>query len=94
MGSIMTCQIILTDRHDGVWDRSIVAGVTSLEITFSHFVLQLCVNIVQSLEIAIVVYAVFQQKYVGNIFLIYFLIWLQGLCGMAYGKSICNSIML
>lgn len=82
----MTAQIILTDRHDGVWDRSIVAGVTSLEITCSHFVLQLCVNIVQTLEIILVVYAVFQQKYVGNIYLLYLLAWLQGLCGMAYGK--------
>lgn len=40
MGGIMTSQIIISDRHDGVWDRSIVAGVTALEITLTHFALQ------------------------------------------------------
>lgn len=86
IGSIMTAQIVLTDRHDGVWDRSIVAGVTSLEITFSHFVLQLCINVVQSLELMIVVYGIFQQNYDGNLLLMYFIVWLQGLCGMSYGR--------
>ncbi|KAJ8945137.1 hypothetical protein NQ318_001602 [Aromia moschata] len=85
MGAIMTSQIIITDRHDGVWDRSIVAGVTSLEITITHFVLQACVVVIQALEMMVVVYAVVQQSYNGNIWLMYFIVFLQGLCGMSYG---------
>lgn len=85
MGAIMTSQIIITDRHDGVWDRSIVAGVTSLEITITHFVLQACVLLVQVLEMLIMVYAVARQDYVGYMWLIYFIVYLQGLCGMSYG---------
>ncbi|XP_018577430.1 ABC transporter G family member 23 isoform X2 [Anoplophora glabripennis] len=85
MGAIMTSQIIITDRHDGVWDRSIVAGVTSLEITLTHFILQASILVIQVFEMLIVVYAIVQQNYVGYMWLIYFIVFLQGLCGMSYG---------
>ncbi|KAJ8920069.1 hypothetical protein NQ315_011723 [Exocentrus adspersus] len=85
MGAMMTSQIIITDRHDGVWDRSIVAGVTSLEITVTHFILQASVLIIQVIEMLIVVYAVIKQDYAGYMWLMYFIVYLQGLCGMSYG---------
>ncbi|CAG9862958.1 unnamed protein product [Phyllotreta striolata] len=85
MGAMMTSQIIITDRHDGVWDRSIVAGVTSMEITITHLVLQATICIFQTLELLIVVFAVYQQEYLGSLWLIYLMIYLQGICGMSYG---------
>ncbi|CAH1102725.1 unnamed protein product [Psylliodes chrysocephalus] len=85
MGAMMTSQIIITDRHDGVWDRSIVAGVTSLEITITHMVLQASICIFQTLELLVVVYAIYQQEYVGSLWLMYLMIYLQGICGMSYG---------
>lgn len=93
MGAIMTSQIIITDRHDGVWDRSIVAGVTSIEITLTHLALQACIAVIQALEALFIVYIVYNQDYVGNMFLIYFIVYLEGICGMAYGKyfSISNN---
>ncbi|XP_074031882.1 uncharacterized protein [Leptinotarsa decemlineata] len=85
MGAIMTSQIIITDRHDGVWDRSIVAGVTSIEITLTHLVLQATIIVVQTLELVLIVYVIFQQEYLGSMWLIYFMVYMQGVCGMAYG---------
>ncbi|CAG9829056.1 unnamed protein product [Diabrotica balteata] len=85
MGAIMTSQIIITDRHDGVWDRSIVAGVTSLEITITHLVLQASICIIQTAELLIVVYLIYQQEYLGSLWLMYLMVYLQGICGMAYG---------
>ncbi|KAI2474061.1 ABC transporter G family member 23-like [Diabrotica virgifera virgifera] len=85
MGAIMTSQIIITDRHDGVWDRSIVAGVTSLEITITHLVLQASICIIQTAELLVVVYLIYQQEYSGSLWLMYVMVYLQGICGMAYG---------
>lgn len=87
MGAMMTSQIIITDRKEGVWDRSIVAGVTSLEITITHFILQAVLMVIQSSEILIMMFFVFQHTYVGNPVLIFLLSYLSGVCGMAYGKE-------
>lgn len=85
MGAMMTSQIIITDRREGVWDRSIVAGVTSLEITLTHFILQASIMVIQSLEVLAMVFFVYQHTFVGNGFLIFFIAYLNGICGMAYG---------
>ncbi|XP_056637728.1 uncharacterized protein LOC130445863 [Diorhabda sublineata] len=85
MGAIMTSQIIITDRHDGVWDRSIVAGVSSLEITITHLIIQASICIIQTGELLFVVFLIYRQEYFGSIWLIYFMVYLQGVCGMAYG---------
>ncbi|CAG9819085.1 unnamed protein product [Phaedon cochleariae] len=85
MGAMMTSQIIIMDRHEGVWDRSIVAGVTSMEITVTHLMLQASIAIFQTVEMLIVVFAIYQQTYSGSILLIYLMVYLQGICGMCYG---------
>ncbi|CAG9829052.1 unnamed protein product [Diabrotica balteata] len=85
MGSMMTSQIIITDRHDGVWDRSIVAGVTSLEITLTHIVLQASVCVIQAAEALFVAYLYYKHAFMGNLVLMYALIYLSGICGISYG---------
>ncbi|VEN54162.1 unnamed protein product [Callosobruchus maculatus] len=85
MGAMMTSQTIITDRHDGVWDRSTVAGVTSLEITLTHFLLQASVSLVQALELIVMAFAVFQMEYIGQMWLIFLIVYMQGICGMSYG---------
>ncbi|KAI2474062.1 ATP binding cassette (ABC) protein subfamily G member, 23-like [Diabrotica virgifera virgifera] len=85
MGSMMTSQIIITDRHEGVWDRSIVAGVTSLEITLTHIVLQASVCVIQAVEALLVAYLYYQHEFMGNMLLMFFLIYLSGICGISCG---------
>ncbi|XP_066145077.1 ABC transporter G family member 23-like [Euwallacea fornicatus] len=85
MGAMMTSQIIITDRKDGIWDRSVVAGITSLEITLTHFILQACIMVVQASEVLILIFAIYKYPIEGSPWLIFFIAYLAGICGMVYG---------
>lgn len=81
----MTSQIIITDRKEGVWDRSIVAGVTSLEITLTHFILQAAIMAIQCTEVLIMVFPAYHSTHLGSPGAIFCITYLAGVCGMAYG---------
>ncbi|CAG9856408.1 unnamed protein product [Phyllotreta striolata] len=96
-GSMMTSQILITEKLEGVWDRSIIAGATSLELIISHFSFQACIAVIQSLEVIILLYGIYQYEYVGSLFLVYALIYLEGICGMAFGLFVsasCSNISM
>nr|XP_023029076.1 ABC transporter G family member 23-like [Leptinotarsa decemlineata] len=84
-GSIITCQIIVTEREEGIWDRSIVAGVTSLEITVSHLVLQACLALIPVIEILCLIFWIYQYTNVGSYWLLFLILYLTELSGMCYG---------
>ncbi|XP_056637330.1 ABC transporter G family member 20-like isoform X2 [Diorhabda sublineata] len=88
MGCIMTCIIIVEEKCEGIWDRSIIAGVTSLELSMSHLIYQIIFMIVMTIELMILVFCVFRQPYVGSLWLIFALIYLQGLAGIVLGFGI------
>lgn len=88
MGTFMTCIIILDEKCEGIWDRSIIAGVTSLELSMSHLIYQITFMVVMSLELIILVFFVFCQPYAGSLWLIFALIYLQGLAGIMLGFGI------
>lgn len=85
MGAMMTSQIIITDRKDGIWDRSVVAGITSLEITLTHFILQAGIMLVQTTEVVILIFVIYGYTYEGSVLLIFIISLLSGICGMVYG---------
>ncbi|KRT81367.1 hypothetical protein AMK59_5794, partial [Oryctes borbonicus] len=85
MGTIMTSTIIITDRLEGVWDRSIVAGVSSFEILLTHFATQILIIILQVIEIMVLTFVIYRTEYVGSLALITCLLALEGLCGMCFG---------
>lgn len=85
MGTTMTSTIIITDRLEGVWERSIVAGVSSFEILLTHFATQMIIVAIQVIEVIILTFAVYKMEYVGSIALICCFIALEGLCGMCFG---------
>lgn len=92
MGATNTSSIIITDRLEGVWDRSIVAGVSSLEILLTHFVTQFLLIVIQTGIILIVTFAIYQTEFIGNFATIIVIILLQGGCGMAFGKHPIQSL--
>lgn len=84
MGTIITTIVILQERLEGIWDRSIVAGVSSFEITLSHFALQATVCLIQASEI--VAFMRIYVSYGTNIwFQIWFILYLQSIAGMSFG---------
>lgn len=72
---------------EGIWDRSIVAGATSLEIIISHFAVQSVVAAVQLSEIMIILFAIAKKEVAGSLTAIIFLAFIQSIGGMSWGKK-------
>lgn len=81
-----TATIIVTDRIEGVWDRSVVAGVSVLEIVIVHFITQFLIIVVQSMEVLIITFGIMKADYTGSLITVTVLIMLQGACGISTGK--------
>ncbi|CAG9829049.1 unnamed protein product [Diabrotica balteata] len=88
MGVLMTCVIIVDEKCEGIWDRSIVAGVTALELSLSHLLYQTAFMIILSLDFLLFVFVIFGQPYIGSLWLIFALLYLQGLAGIMLGFAI------
>lgn len=83
----MTSQIIVKEKIDGVWDRSIIAGVSSLEITLSHLSIQCVIMLVECAEVMIMLRYVPGLEVAGSLWSLFLLKYLVGVCGMAYGTN-------
>ncbi|RWS05622.1 ABC transporter G family member 20-like protein [Dinothrombium tinctorium] len=89
----LTTLAFVLERKEGLLERSLVAGVTSLEFLISHVLTQLLVLFVQVCLLLIFTFLVFNIPSRGNFFLVVLLTLLQGICGMAFGlmiSSICK----
>ncbi|XP_072155467.1 ABC transporter G family member 20 isoform X2 [Bemisia tabaci] len=89
----LTSSALIIERMEGLLDRSWVAGVTPLEILFSHVITQFVVMVGQTALVLIFMIAVFGVECKGNLVLVVILTILQGLCGMCFGfviSAICE----
>ncbi|XP_075228676.1 ABC-type transporter snustorr isoform X1 [Lycorma delicatula] len=89
----LTSSALIIERMEGLLDRSWVAGVTPLEILFSHVITQFVVMCGQTALVLIFMIVVFGVECKGDIFLVIILTILQGLCGMCFGfviSAICE----
>lgn len=85
LGTLITCTVFINDRLDGIWNRSLVAGITTKEMLISHIVTQSCVVFCQCLETIILVLYVFGTKNNGSNLTFGGLLILNGICGMMFG---------
>ncbi|PIK48583.1 putative ABC transporter G family member 23-like isoform X2, partial [Apostichopus japonicus] len=84
----------VTERKEGLLDRSWVAGVTPSEVLIAHVCTQCLIMLVQMTSVIIFIFVVFKVPLLGNVFLIVLLTALQGLCGMAFGlciSAVCDN---
>ncbi|EEB10801.1 ABC transporter, putative [Pediculus humanus corporis] len=89
----LTSSALIIERTEGLLDRSWVAGVTPVEILFSHVVTQFVVMCGQTALVLIFMICVFQVECHGPLHWIVILTILQGLCGMCFGfviSAICE----
>ncbi|XP_003246532.1 ABC transporter G family member 20 isoform X2 [Acyrthosiphon pisum] len=89
----LTSSALIIERTEGLLDRSWVAGVTPLEILFSHVITQFVVMCGQTALVLIFMIIVFGVECKGDITLVITLTILQGLCGMCFGfviSAICE----
>ena len=71
---------------DGLFERSLVAGVDTMQILFSHALVQLSVMSIQILLVLIFTFLVFDIASRGPFILVILLLVFQGATGMAFGK--------
>ncbi|XP_025989491.1 ABC transporter G family member 20 [Solenopsis invicta] len=86
--------LIITDRLEGVWNRSMVQGVRTEEIVLSHILIQLVIVVIQITMMMLIFFVVWGVDYKGSIFVICFFLFLNGLCGLMFGfviSFVCNN---
>lgn len=88
--SIISLLIALpfTSCADGLFERSLVAGVDTMQILFSHALVQISVMSIQILLVLIFTFLVFDIPSRGPFVLVVLLLVFQGATGMAFGKCL------
>lgn len=82
---VFTVGAILMEKMAGLLERSLVAGVTVLEVVISHIIVQFIVLFIQTTLMIIVLFVIFDNPLVGNLGWTLSLLWLTGTSGMCYG---------
>ncbi|CAH2004698.1 unnamed protein product [Acanthoscelides obtectus] len=89
----VTSSVLITEKQEGLLDRSYVAGIGPAEILVCHVLTQFIIMLGQTVLVLIVMFAIFQLKCIGNLALVVALTLLQGLCGMSFGfliSAVCT----
>jgi ABC-type multidrug transport system permease subunit len=81
----LTAITLVLERKDGVFERTLVAGVKTFEFIVSQISTQMIVLAVQVFLSIITMFYILDIKSEGSIVLVYLMTLIQGLCGMALG---------
>ncbi|XP_054276037.1 ABC transporter G family member 20-like [Macrosteles quadrilineatus] len=82
---MFTVGVLLQEKMAGILERSMVAGLTALEIVLAHSLIQFVVLLIQTSAMLLVMYKVFDSPFIGDFYWTTGLLLLQGVCGMCYG---------
>ncbi|KAF7487775.1 ABC transporter G family member 20 [Sarcoptes scabiei] len=85
MATGLTSLAFIIERRDGLFERSLVAGVDTMQILFSHALVQISVMSIQILLVLIFTFLVFDIPSRGPFILVICLLVSQGATGMAFG---------
>uniref|UniRef100_T1JN53 ABC transmembrane type-2 domain-containing protein n=1 Tax=Strigamia maritima TaxID=126957 RepID=T1JN53_STRMM len=84
---------LIVEKKDGLHDRNVISGVTSLEIICSYILTQFGFAVIQASIVLIFAYELFHMSKSGSVILVVILLLLQGMCGMSLGfliSTICD----
>ncbi|XP_024879604.1 ABC transporter G family member 20-like isoform X2 [Temnothorax curvispinosus] len=85
LATTISTTLIITERLEGVWDRSVVQGVRTEEIVLSHIVIQSFIIIIHTIMILLLFFPIWGLECKGSIFVTTVLIFLNGFSGLMYG---------
>ncbi|XP_065216092.1 ABC transporter G family member 20-like isoform X2 [Planococcus citri] len=91
---VFTVGAILMEKMAGLLERSLVAGVTILEVVISHMVVQFIVISIQTTLMMLVLFVLYDNPLAGSLLWILLLLFLTGTSGMCYGFMVavmCNT---
>uniref|UniRef100_T1HBJ6 ABC transporter domain-containing protein n=1 Tax=Rhodnius prolixus TaxID=13249 RepID=T1HBJ6_RHOPR len=80
-----TIGVLVQEKLLGVLERSLVAGVTLVEVFISHTVIQIIILGFQMSIAMVVLYYLYESPFIGDPFGTVFLLLLQGISGIAFG---------
>lgn len=86
MSVALTGSAFITERKEGMMQRTQVAGVTTGEIITAHLMTQYVIMAGQTMLVLAVMIWVFHVEIEGSVTAAVVLTLVQGTCGMAYGK--------
>ncbi|KAG5331765.1 ABCGK protein, partial [Acromyrmex charruanus] len=85
LANTVSISVIITDRLEGIWNRSIVQGVRTDEILLSHILIQSIIIIIHTAMIMLLYFSIWGLECKGSIFDVIILTFLMGFCGLMYG---------
>lgn len=94
LATLITSTIFITDRLEGIWDRTLVAGISTTELLLAHIITQSTVMLLQCIEIVVLAAFIFNTENNGDNLTVIVLLMLLGFSGMLYGLFIsifCDS---
>lgn len=92
-----TIVVIMADRKEGFWNRTLLAGVTTSEILLAHVIIQSVLLIWQVIEVVLLVAWIFTFEHRGSYCLTILMLALQGWAGLFLGlllSCLCTSFTM
>ncbi|EDV31909.1 uncharacterized protein Dana_GF14305, isoform B [Drosophila ananassae] len=88
LATLMTAAVFISERMDGIWDRTLLAGVSATEMLWAHLLTQLIIMALQSFEVIMYIGLVFDTYNNGDTTTLIGLLTLTAFCGMLFGLFI------
>jgi len=86
LATLMTAAVFISERMDGIWDRTLLAGVSATEMLWAHLLTQLIIMALQSFEVIMYIGLVFDTYNNGDTTTLIGLLTLTAFCGMLFGR--------
>ena len=93
MATGLTSLAFIIERRDGLYDRTLAAGVGHVQMLLSHSIVQLVVMVVQISLVVFFTFVIYKVPTRGPFVWVFLLLLLQGLAGMSFGlmvSAICK----
>ncbi|KAL6262617.1 hypothetical protein P5V15_005410 [Pogonomyrmex californicus] len=85
LATTISTTLIITDRSEGVWNRSLVQGVKTIEILMSHILTQSILLVIHASITMCIFFAIYNLECKGSTVTVFFLLFLSSFDGLMYG---------
>lgn len=85
VAAVLTSTVFIRDRSEGIWNRTLIAGVSATELFSANVLSQLVIIVLQCFEYLITAEILFDTSSRGDNFSVFVLIFMLGLTGMFVG---------
>ncbi|KAG4079241.1 hypothetical protein HA402_006964 [Bradysia odoriphaga] len=94
LATLVTASVFISDRKEGIWDRTLVAGISMPELLCAHILVQSTIVVIQCIELIFYIGFIFETPNRGDNFTVIAMLTLNGFGGMLFGlliSVVCES---